>query len=296
MDGSGFTPHATINLTDLDDLADVRMVLGAVFAYRTLQASHYSRNKPFEHLGTHLRAHAHLLYAVILSSHQRTYQIMFLDEGMKVALSDLIATFDNLSRSIRNVAYERTKDVQEDIISPLSHIVRTLSYELDFFRPFLPPDFCVKLEAFFSSFKQSEIFRRWHTIRVPWNEDWWFPSNLYDAAQALIAKLRDSASPTRDTPAIQYVLCSHIRAAHLFLISPSTFSRPLRLQSNTPAGASISSTPRQDELEEMSKPAGLSAAVMETLSGTQPRPDASHRHTSARYSSVVYVSRTRRQS
>ncbi|KAJ8462919.1 hypothetical protein ONZ51_g10591 [Trametes cubensis] len=235
------------------------------FAYRTLQASDYSRNKPFEHLGTHLRAHAHLLYAAVLSSHQRSYQIVFLDEGMKVTLSDLIATLDNLSRSILNVAYERAKDVQEDIIGPLSHIVRTLSYELDFFRPFLPPDFCVQLEAFFSSFKQSEIFRRWHTIRVPWNEDWWFPSNLYDAAQALIAKLRDSASPTRDTPAIH------------------TASGPLQPQSNTAEGASISSTPRQTELEEMSKSAGLSAAVTETLPGTQSCPDASHRHTSASY-------------
>ncbi|KAI0652943.1 hypothetical protein C8Q70DRAFT_938026, partial [Cubamyces menziesii] len=167
-------------------------------------------------------------------SHQRSYQIVFLDEGMKVTLSDLIATLDNLSRSILNVAYERAKDVQEDIIGPLSHI-------------------------------QSEIFRRWHTIRVPWNEDWWFPSNLYDAAQALIAKLRDSASPTRDTPAIH------------------TASGPLQPQSNTAEGASISSTPRQTELEEMSKSAGLSAAVTETLPGTQSCPDASHRHTSASY-------------
>ena len=186
-----FSPHAATRLMNVSCL---HVVSDTVFAFRAVRASNYSLKEPFKHLGAYLRGHA-LLYATALRSRQRLGRSEFLEEGVKDALSDLSATLGCLSCSRLNDAEEHTENVKEDIIRPVSHVVHALSRELDSFQPLLPPDFCVNLETFFSEFKgKSTLYEKWYYMHVPWQEGRWYPSDLYDAAQALIEKLRNSAS------------------------------------------------------------------------------------------------------
>ncbi|KAI0331615.1 hypothetical protein GY45DRAFT_595224 [Cubamyces sp. BRFM 1775] len=226
------------------------------FAFRTLQTSGYALDKPFEHLGAYLRAHAILLHAVAIHSCQLGISNS-LQKGMKIALSDLSATFDNLSRSFRNDA---PTDTKRHIFCPVVHIVHALSHELDFFQPLVPPDFWDNLDTLFSAFKQSGVSRYWLLVTVPCKKGYWEPSDLYDNAQALITKGRNSAGQTDKTHTIQQS----------------------GLRDNLPAEASTPSPP-QCHGEEIPRPSDALITTVTTPPRTQTDPDASHRHSSDSY-------------
>ncbi|KAJ8456922.1 hypothetical protein ONZ51_g11836 [Trametes cubensis] len=222
----------------------------AVFAFRALQASNYSLEKPY------LRGHA-----LLLRSRQRLGRSEFLEEGVKDALSDLSATLGCLSISRLDDATKHTEDVVGDITRPLSHIVHALSHNLDSFQPLLPPGFCITMETFFSKYKQSVLFERSYLVSVPWKVDLWYPSDPYDATQELIEKLRNSTS--QDT-----------RAA-----------RSSQSDSDTPSQPSVSSTPHQ--FEETSDPSNPNCANAITPPSTQSHPDTSGARPTERYGIVV---------
>ena len=130
-----------------------------------------------------------------------------MDEGTQKALSNLTVTLDCLSHSGLDDAREHIH-VESDIIRPISYIVQALSRELDSSALFLPQELYVSLDAFFSVFKQSALFEDRYWVQVPWQEDRWNPSDLYNTAQTLIPRPRNlagAAGRTQDTLAVQCV-------------------------------------------------------------------------------------------
>ncbi|KAI0653174.1 hypothetical protein C8Q70DRAFT_1059572 [Cubamyces menziesii] len=202
----------------------------ASIAFQELQSSASSRKTSNEYLRTYLRTQALLLYAVAIRPPRRNGSLLDqnehesederkrekeredFDNGVKDALADLNECFRRLARPTglagtrRHIVAARLGVFlqQRAIIGPLSHIVRTLSLKADVFRLVLPGDFVANLEEFVGGMERSGFFEQRFWTHVPWNEGRrWYPRDLYDATQGLIAKLRNTARRDGSTP--QYV-------------------------------------------------------------------------------------------
>ncbi|KAH9893623.1 hypothetical protein C8Q73DRAFT_540641 [Cubamyces lactineus] len=185
----------------------------ATSAFHLLRASGYSPDKPFERIGAYLRAHAVLLNATATRPLWDPSNLEEpLDEALKDALSDLITALDSLARAGLDDLVD-IADVRTDIIRPIAGIVDALSRKPDSFLPLLAPRFCTSLEAFFEALKQSVLFDDDYAIWVPGAVR--TPSDLYDSARELIAKIRGQSGQSHNTHSLQYMFQSSYYFSHV---------------------------------------------------------------------------------
>ena len=110
----------------------------------------------------------------------------------------MLAYWNGYRRDLREIAWSQRLGLEAASLERLTSLqLRFESSQVSALVVMDSLQHCVNLETFFPEFKQSVLYEEQYWILVPWKAGKWYPSDLYDAAQALIATLRNSAS--RDT-------------------------------------------------------------------------------------------------
>ncbi|KAI0331625.1 hypothetical protein GY45DRAFT_595975 [Cubamyces sp. BRFM 1775] len=168
-------------------------------ACRRLRDSRYSLEKPCEHLGEYLHAQAHLLAAFAITGDpppsaqgDAQHAVGLLHQAVGDALSDLSTVLRSLSRHLdspASLSLERNF-MEQELLSPVSRIIRTLSIYLPSFRPLLPPEFDASLDVFFSALERSNVTADIVNISVATWYFKWTTAMLYDTGRQLVTKMR----------------------------------------------------------------------------------------------------------